>query len=154
MRTFTVTEIAERIARKGERLELVADRIRNWTKDGLLEPTGEKNPGTGRSRQYPEKALIEAMVLLELMDCLGIQPIKARLYAGWFKAAKSAIEKNVHHKEFLVLSRGSDGGKITVVDTQTANQLSAVLQRSKFASHIIIDLGALYARLEQNPETA
>ena len=154
MPTFTVVELAARIAQRGEKPELVADRIRNWTKDGLLEPAGDKNPGTGRSRRYPEKALIEAMVLLELMDCLGVQPIKARLYAGWFKAAKSAIEKNVQHKEFLVLSRGPDGGKITVVDTKALNELPAVLQRSKFASHIIIDLGALYARLEQNPETA
>jgi hypothetical protein len=153
MRSFTVNEIAERIGRKGERLELVADRIRNWTKDGLLEPAGDKNPGTGRSRQYPEKALIEAMVLLELMDCLGVQPIKARLYTGWFKAAKSAIERNTEHKEYLVLSRGPDGGKITLVDTKTLKELPSVLQRSKFASHIIIDLGALYERLGQKSET-
>jgi hypothetical protein len=154
MRTFTVAEIAERIARKGEKLELVADRIRNWTKDGLLEPIGEKNPGTGRSRLYPEKALIEATVLLELMDCLGVQPIKARLYAGWFKAAKAAIERHAQQKEFLVFSRGPDGAAITLVDTKTLKELPAVLQRSKFASHIIIDLGALYARLDEKPETA
>jgi hypothetical protein len=154
MRTFTVTEIAERIAPKGEKLDLVADRIRNWTKDGLLEPTGEKNPGTGRSRQYPEKALIEAMVLLELMDCLGVQPIKARWFAGWFNSTKTAIRRDVQHKQFLVLSRGRDGGKITVVDANPFTELPAALQRSKFASHIIIDLGALYARLERNSESA
>jgi hypothetical protein len=154
MRTYTVAELAQRIARPSDKLELVADRIRNWTKDGLLDPTGDKNPGTGRARSYPEKALIEAMVLLELMDCLGIQPIKARHYVGWFKTAKSALERNVQQKEYLVLSRGPDGGKITLVDTKTIKELPSVLQRSKFASHIIIDLGALYARLEQNPETA
>jgi hypothetical protein len=154
MPTFTVNEIAGRIARDGEKMELVADRIRNWTKDGLLETLGDKNPGTGRSRAYPEKALIEALVLRELMDCLGVQPIRARLYAGWFTAAKLAIKQNAERKDFLVLSRGPDGGKITAIDTKTFEELPAVLKRSKFASHIIIDLGALYERLDQKPETA
>jgi len=152
MRTFTVTEIAERIARKGEKLELVADRIRNWTKDGLLEPTGDKNPGTGRSRQYPEKALIEAMVLLELMDCLGIQPIKARWFAGWSKAAKRVLHRSEDRKKYLIFSRS---GAVTGIELRDPKELLAWLQASpEFASHIIIDLEKLYACLEQNPETA
>jgi hypothetical protein len=150
MRTFTVTEIAERIARKGEKLELVADRIRNWTKDGLLEPVGEKNPGTGRSRTYPEKALIEAMVLLELMDSLGIQPIKARWFADWSKVADRVMRKSKKRKKFLIFSRS---GSLTGIDLQTPEELIALLQEPAFASHIIIDLEKLHARIEQNPET-
>jgi hypothetical protein len=151
MRTFTVTEIAERIARKGEELELVAHRIRNWTKDGLLEPVGEKNPGTGRSRTYPEKALIEATVLLELMDCLGIQPIKARYYAGWFKAAKLVLERDAKQKKYLVFSRGLEED---LIRTTTSKELVASLQGSEITSHVVIDLGKLYANINQNPETA
>jgi hypothetical protein len=151
MRTFTVTEIAERIARKGEKLELVADRIRNWTKDGLLEPAGDKNPGTGRSRQYPEKALIEAMVLLELMDCLGIQPIKARWFAGWSKAVKRVLHKSPERKKYLIFSRSA---AVTGIEMRDPKELLALLQGSPgFASHIIIDLEKLYARIEE-PETA
>jgi hypothetical protein len=148
---FTVAELAARIRRKGEKFELVADRIRNWTKDGLLEPTGDKNPGTGRSRLYPEKALIEAMVLLELMDCLGIQPIKARYYAGWFKAAKQVLERDAKQKRYLVFSRGLEED---LIRTTTGKELAANLQGSEITSHVVIDIGNLYARIQENPETA
>lgn len=148
MRTFTVPELARLIGRKGENLDLVGDRIRNWTKDGLLEPHGEKHPGTGRSRRYPERALIEALVLLELMDCLGIQPIKARQYAGWFKAVKMVLERDAKQKKYLVFSRGLEGDLIRTV---TGKELVASLQASEITSHVVIDLGKL---LQQNPETA
>ncbi|SDP49239.1 hypothetical protein [Afipia sp. GAS231] len=151
MRTFTVAELAERIARPGERPDLMADRIRNWTKDSLLEPLGDKNPGTGRSRSYPEKALIEALVLLELMDCLGVQPIKARWFAGWAKAAK-ILHEPTDRKKYLIFSRS---GEITGIELRDPKELLALLQDSPaFAAHIIIDLEKLYARIEQKPETA
>ena len=151
MRTYTVTEIAGLIARKGEKLDLIGDRIRNWTKDGLLEPLGEKHPGTGRSRSYPEKALIEALVLLELMDCLGIQPVKARYYAGWFKSVKMIIERDAKQKKYLVFSRGLEED---LIRTTTSKELAASLQASEITSHVVIDLSKLYAKIQQNPETA
>ena len=151
MPTFTVSELAARIRRPDEKPELVADRIRNWTKDGLLEPSGEKNPGTGRSRLYPEKALIEAAVLLELMDCLGIQPIKARYYAGWFKAAKLILERDTKQRKYLVFSRSLEED---LIRTATSKELVASLQASEITSHVVIDLGKLYANIQQNPETA
>src|SRR5260370_25860225 len=125
MPTFTVVELAARIARRGEKPDLVADRIRNWTKDGLLELAGDKNPGTGRSRAYPEKALIEAMVLLELMDCLGIQPIKARWFAGWSLAAKRVLHKSAGRKKYLIFSRS---GAVTGIDLCDPKDLLALLQ--------------------------
>ncbi len=151
MRTYTVTELAGLIVRKGEKLDLVGDRIRNWTKDGLLEPLGEKHPGTGRSRTYPEKALIEALVLLELMDCLGIQPVKARYYSGWFKAVKLVLERDTKHKKYLIFSRGLEQD---LIRTATSKELVTALQTSEIASHVVIDLGKLYGNINQKPETA
>ena len=65
---LTVREIAKRICRDHEDLEIVVNRIRSWTTEGLLKPTGTKNPGTGRSRFYEASALIDARVLTALSD--------------------------------------------------------------------------------------
>ena len=45
------------------------ERIRHWTREGLLEPAGEKNPGTGRARFYDETAFRKARVLNSLTEC-------------------------------------------------------------------------------------
>jgi DNA-binding transcriptional MerR regulator len=45
------------------------ERIRHWTREGLLSPTGEKNPGTGRARLYDEAAFRKAKVLNSLTEC-------------------------------------------------------------------------------------
>lgn len=66
MPTFTVGEIAERIREPDEALVTVVDRLRNFTKEGLLKPIGSRNPGTGRKRRYPETALIDAAILSKL----------------------------------------------------------------------------------------
>jgi len=63
---LTVGEIAECIREPSEDLTVVVDRLRNWTGEGLLK-TLDHNPGTGRKRLYPEKALVDAA----LERCFG-----------------------------------------------------------------------------------
>jgi hypothetical protein len=146
MRTFTVAELAKRIFRNGENLELVGDRIRNWVSYGLLEPLGEKNPGTGRSIAFPETALFEACLLLELLDCLGVQPAKARNYARPFRAVELTVDYDKSQKPYLVFSRGVEEGSIRTV---AKDDLVDTLQSSTFVAHIVIDLSRLSERLEQ-----
>jgi DNA-binding transcriptional MerR regulator len=45
------------------------ERVRHWTREGLLSPAGEKNPGTGRARLYDESAVRKARVLNSLTEC-------------------------------------------------------------------------------------
>jgi len=70
--TFTVSDIAQRIAKPSMDEAVIVERIRHWTREGLLQPAGEKNPGTGRRRRYDEAALADAVVLNELAG-LGFQ---------------------------------------------------------------------------------
>jgi DNA-binding transcriptional MerR regulator len=77
MLTLTVSDIAERIRRPHEDLRIAGDRIRNWTREGLLVPAGEKNPGTGKVRRYPETALIDAALLQVITDCTGVAAVAA-----------------------------------------------------------------------------
>ena len=68
---LTVSEIAHRLA-KPERQAALRERIRHWTRKGLVKPIGEKNPGTGRHRQYDESVLVDVAILNALAR-LGIQ---------------------------------------------------------------------------------
>jgi hypothetical protein len=73
--TLSVREVARRIQR-GEPLETVVSRLRNWSKTGLLRPTGEKNPGTGRQRHYTESAVIDALILSTLTETLSLPAVE------------------------------------------------------------------------------
>jgi hypothetical protein len=79
--SLTVRDIAKRIRRDDEDLEVVVNRLRNWTKEGLLQFLGDKHPGTGKTRFYPEYAVIDALVLSAL-TATGIPAVRAGSAAG------------------------------------------------------------------------
>jgi DNA-binding transcriptional MerR regulator len=68
---LTVSEIAHRLAKPEERNTL-RERIRHWTREGLVKPIGERNPGTGRHRLYEESVLVDVAILNALAG-LGVQ---------------------------------------------------------------------------------
>ena len=72
MANLTAGEIAVRIQEPGEDLKVIAERLRTWTKEGLLKPIGKRNPGTGRHHQYPKRALLDAAILSKLHRHFGI----------------------------------------------------------------------------------
>ena len=56
--TITAKDIAEKIKKPGEKRQVAVDRLKNWTREGLLKPTGEKHPGKGRFPPiFPERSL-------------------------------------------------------------------------------------------------
>jgi hypothetical protein len=77
MQTLTVAEIAEKIRRPHEDMRAAGDRIRNWTREGLLSPVGEKHPGTGKVRRYPQSVLMDAAFLQVMTDCTGVAAVAA-----------------------------------------------------------------------------
>jgi hypothetical protein len=92
VRSLTVRDIAKRIRRDDEDLEVVVNRLRNWTKEGLLEFSGDKHPGTGKTRLYPKSAVIDALVLSAL-TAIGIPAVRAggaRPYASVFHFGRQA----------------------------------------------------------------
>lgn len=72
MTNLTAGEIAARIQEPGEDLRAITERLRSWTKEGLLKPVGKRKPGTGRHHQYPESAVVSAAILSKLSRHFGI----------------------------------------------------------------------------------
>jgi hypothetical protein len=114
MTLLTVRDVAERIRRSDEDLGTVIDRLKNWTKEGLLDTDSEKNPGTGRKRRYPEAAIIDALVLNTLTQ-LGIPAVRASQYGTGtvLQLARYAVDqapKRCKRGEavYLVITRGRE----------------------------------------------
>src|SRR5690242_7175268 len=85
--TFTVSDLARLVKRPDEKLEVAVNRLRNWTREGLIKTLGDKNPGTGRERRYRRSALADAVTLQALTDTVGMPAVVAAA------AMRNEIEK-------------------------------------------------------------
>ena len=119
--SFTVSEIAEILVEAPEDQLALIERIRHWTREGLIQPIGSKHPGTGRHREYENLVLLEVSVL-EALAGLGLKVgqqqtalklLKARMKDGYgdgYEAVKSWIEKG-HHRMVIYLAFSNLGGE-------------------------------------------
>ncbi len=150
MKTYSVSEIAEKIGRPDEDMRVVGDRIRNWTREGLLEPVGVKNPGTGRSRLYPETALLDALVLTAITEAVGLQAVKVHMFQRDVFAEVREFSKQQFKsksKTLLVISRSLTSG--TYVALTHPVGLANLIENTKSDGHIVINLGRLTEKLKK-----
>ena len=61
-------DIVAKLNAEAAAVQPLFERIRHWTREGLLTPAGEKNPGTGRARLYDDDAVRKARVLNSLTE--------------------------------------------------------------------------------------
>jgi hypothetical protein len=144
--TLTISEIAERIRSPDEELGAVIDRLKNWVKEGLLQPIGEKNPGTGRHRRFPETALIDAAILHVLTDQIGMQAVKARALSKLFSLSRGEFKKP-DEPRFVTIGRSPDN-RAAEIGFSHAQHLARLLAGSPHESHVVINLQKLFRRLE------
>jgi hypothetical protein len=144
--TVSVSDIANRIWRPDDNMTeaQLVERIRAWTKEGLLVPVGEKNPGTGRHRRYPHSAVPEAMLLKVLSDAIGrMQGIKARAFGELLQAAKEVFANNSTGGKLLIVGLAAEGGA-TEINLVQSSGLLEVMASSRYEAHFVIDLGKLF----------
>jgi hypothetical protein len=68
---LTAGEIAERIRESDdEDPRAISERLRHWTREGLLRPIGRPK-GTGHHLRYPERVIVEAAILSRLTKRYG-----------------------------------------------------------------------------------
>jgi hypothetical protein len=153
MNEFTVSQIAERIRATGEALGTVTDRVRNWTKEGLLRPIGDKNPGTGRHRRYSEGALIDALVLHVLADVVGMPAVRARTFSALFDAVRKDFRERPVRDRFVAIQWSPDGSEWEIGFSDSKG-LPSLMSGSKYEAHVVINLRKLYERLERTGDDA
>jgi hypothetical protein len=65
---LTVGDIAKRLATLVPDTELTKQRVRHWTRIGVLLPFGRRKTGTGIARRYDEGSVFDAAVLSRFAD--------------------------------------------------------------------------------------
>jgi hypothetical protein len=156
-RALTAGEIAERIRESDdEDLRVIGERLRHWTRSGLLKPIGEQNPGTGHHLRYPERALVDAAILSRLTRRYGLWAKKMPLFtAALLDKAVEQIPKmrgHAEHKRIAYLLFGTINGKF-VGNVQVVNQPNTKTGSSELVvpptmdDAILINLTRLFAQL-------
>jgi hypothetical protein len=146
MQTVTAKDIAEKIQRPGEALQVAVDRLRNWTREGLIKPVGAKHPGKGRAKQYPRKAIFEAALLQVLIDCTGIGAINAGPLLDAAKKLLGATVKEGFENSILVIGR-SAGVAGFYMNAGRIDHLAEMIRSSGAQdTHTIVNLKSLFDR--------
>src|SRR5688572_14050394 len=70
--TITVGQIVEQLGPLAPDPAAMSERIRHWTREGLLLPVDQHHAGTGRHRRYRAEAAYEAAILNALATA-GLQ---------------------------------------------------------------------------------
>jgi hypothetical protein len=143
--TLTAQDIARRIRRPNEELTAAVDRLRNWTKEGLIKPVGDLHPGTGRKKRYAAGAVTKAVVLQILSDATGGT-------AGYLSVVVDAIAPVLHkaheRKAIVVLSLKYGTRKFDIAMWEPEHLGQAMLD-SMNDVHIVLNPHRIIDRLDE-----
>jgi DNA-binding transcriptional MerR regulator len=90
--TLTVGQIAERLGPVGPDAAAMSERIRHWTREGLLLPVNQHHAGTGRHRRYSPDASYEAAILNALATA-GLQLVSRPYIQAALSQARAALQE-------------------------------------------------------------
>jgi hypothetical protein len=148
MPTVTAKDIAEKIQRPGEELQVAVDRLRNWTREGLIKPVGAKHPGKGRAKQYPRKVIFEAALLQLLIDCTGIGAVAAGPLLDAAKVRLTPLlKKNEIDLGVLLIGRSMGRSEFFMAADKFENLRQMLAQSGDHDSYTIVKLRKLLDHL-------
>jgi hypothetical protein len=153
---LTVAQLADVIARPDADRAAVVERLRAWSDAGMLE-LADRNPGTGRRREYADDVVYDAAILNMLAD-LGLPIGRQRYFMMVLLLAQQAKDLWVEkHSPGLCLEI-ADFGKPNHQGGQHAVFLHDGSKRSHLGNLIhpraegslIVNVSRLFARIDKN----
>lgn len=91
--TLTVGQIVDQLgAITPESAAAISERVRHWTREGLLVPREQHHAGTGRHRRYSSDASYEVAVLNSLATA-GLQLVSRPYIQSALEQARAALQK-------------------------------------------------------------
>jgi DNA-binding transcriptional MerR regulator len=149
--TLTVGQIVEQLGPVAPDPAATSERIRHWTREGLLLPIDQHHAGTGRHRRYSPDASYEAAILNALANA-GLQLVsrpyiqaaltQARAALKRWRQARSAGQKLPSFS--LVISHDVEG--IGAEPTATVHE-GIVKQDPTAEIMIVVNLSRLFLRV-------
>jgi DNA-binding transcriptional MerR regulator len=132
---LTAGDIARRIARADDDQQALIERVRHWTREGLIVPIFYLSdlglhPGTGRYRKYDEEQVYRAAVLNVLAE-RGVT-------VGQLRAVKDGLDKlEVDEKKLWELAKAGKAKQIMLVVPLLNRPLAFLFQGMKELAQII-----------------
>jgi hypothetical protein len=142
---FTVSDVARRIKRPDEDIGRAITRVRNWTKEGLLKPVGEANPGTGKAREYSKESLVDALLLDTFIQCFGSSAVSVPFRLHFIRYA---FLKPEDRDRFLLIGRTIGREDDYVVAVVAPSQIASKIRSSGCDGYMILNIAAAVKRLE------
>jgi DNA-binding transcriptional MerR regulator len=90
--TLTVGQIVEQLGPVAPDAGAMSERIRHWTREGLLLPVNQHHAGTGRHRRYGPDASYEAAILNALATA-GLQLVSRPYIQTALSKARAALHE-------------------------------------------------------------
>jgi hypothetical protein len=90
--TLTVGQIVEQLGPAAPDAAAMSERIRHWTREGLLLPVNQHHAGTGRHRRYSPDASCEAAILNALATA-GLQLVSRPYIPSALSQARAALQQ-------------------------------------------------------------
>ena len=150
MAGLTARDIAKHIQRPGKSLTAAVDRLRTWTKMGIIKPSGDRHPGTGRKKRYSKPALLQAVLLQTLTDSFGSSAVSLR-------SLVEQVLKKVRHGplfdpgDVLVLSRPHDAEAMSIARVKLKD-LERYISKSGLDVHTVLNLPQFFDRHSDDSE--
>jgi DNA-binding transcriptional MerR regulator len=90
--TLTVGQITEQLAPIAPNQDATRERLRHWTREGLLSPTSDPHSGTGTHRQYDPSSTYDAAIL-QAIACAGLNVVSLPYLQSALSKASEARQK-------------------------------------------------------------
>ena len=141
-----VGDVAERLNILAPDTSASIERIRHWTREGLLLPDDQHHAGTGKHRRYSANVAYDAAILTALADA-GMHIVSRPYIRTALAKARAALSdwlKNPTRSLFLVIVH-----PLGPMFEPTADVCSSVKHDPSAKLTIVIDLAQLYARVQR-----
>ena len=146
MKVVDTARMVDAIQRRGESRDVALNRLKSWVREGVFDDfLVDSQPGSGRSRQYRESALISAALLQVLTECTGMPAVKVAPMLD--DARESALRNWPRGKKrtALIISNSLDGTH--EISAGPVSKISEYLATLNHDTHTVVDLNKLAARL-------
>jgi hypothetical protein len=140
---FTVSDIAQRIRRPDEEFEQAITRVRNWTKEGLLRPSGKTNTGTGKPREYSKETVVDAFLIETFVQCFGSAAVSVPKF---LENIRPYFIDEKQRGKFLLIGRTS-GDHDFHTEAYAPAALASAIKSNKWQTYMVLDIGQLTERL-------
>jgi DNA-binding transcriptional MerR regulator len=137
--TLSVGDIAERLSALAPDATATVERLRHWTREGLLAPV-DQHRGTGKHRRYNENVAFDAAVLTALADA-GLQITRPYIRSA-LAQARAAMPSLLKARRdlFLMVTHRLDSEPLTEVRETAKPSPDALLT-------IVVNLAQLFRQL-------